>query len=893
MSSIRRFFSRLSTFIRPGRAEQDLAREFAAHLALLEDEYVRRGMTPDDARVAARRAFGGVEQAKEAQRDARTFLWLEEARFDLRYAVRMLARNPGFAAAAIVTLALGIGASTAIFSVAYGVSMRPLPYREPDRLVRIHEANPANGQLRHEVSLGTFHEWRERVPSIAAAAIYGKSGIRFLAGADGQPVTTRSVSPAFFDVLGVEPMLGPGFRPEKDYTRFTADDEAVLSYEAWQRLFGGRPDAIGATLELAGIGDNDVYRIVGVMPEGFAFAEPVDLWRPSQIVEVPVRRLLRLWRYDRVVARLRTGVTIQQARAELEAVSATLAREFPSTNAGWSATIESLHASIVGSFGRASWLLLASVAVVLLVTCLNVGGLLVARAVARERETAIRIALGAGTWRLVRLRLAEASAIGAIGAGLGLLLAWAGVSALKAAAPPGIPRLDAVALDLPALLVASASAVLAVVVFTMASRRAPVGALRPSGAGGSIRAQALRTALSVTQCAGAAALVVLAVMLTRSFVRLTSIDLGWDPQGVLSMDLDPPMPPELRRPWARYVEWSDRLIARLEATPGIEGAAITTQIPLSARTSPATLARGPGRTSGDEARWPGVSHAVSDGYFDVMGIRLVSGRTFRREDRFTAGQLIENSLRPERGVVLVSETTARTLWPGARAIGQALWLPDIDTVSWREVVGVVEDIQFHGVGESPALHVFVPWTQYQTGAPRLVVRGAEDASALVELVRDVVRAVEPGTHIDRMAALDALVSRATAQPRFTMRLVGAFGGLALLLAAVGIYGTLSYLVNARTREIGIRLALGASPAGITTNVIRRALLPAAAGAAIGLAMALALARLFRALFFQIEPLDARSFAGGAAMLLVVALIAALAPARRAARVDPAVALRVE
>jgi hypothetical protein len=276
-----------------------------------------------------------------------------------------------------------------------------------------------------------------------------------------------------------------------------------------------------------------------------------------------------------------------------------------------------------------------------------------------------------------------------------------------------------------------------------------------------------------------------------------------------------------------------------------------------------------------------------------MNIHLVAGRKFGAGDRFTAAQLIDSTQRPDRGVVVVSEATARTLWPGQPAIGQALWLPDIDTVGWREVVGVVEDIQFHAVGESPALHVYVPWTQYQTGAPRLVVRAGGDAAAMLDVVRDVVGAVEPGTHIDQVVLLDALVSRATAQPRFTMRLVGAFGGLSLLLAAIGIYGTLSYLVGARTREIGIRLALGASPAGILSNVVRRGVAPAIAGLVVGLGIALALARTFRTLFFQIEPLDMRSFALGAAILLLVGLAAAFAPARRASRVDPAVALRAE
>ena len=825
---------------------------------------------------------------------------------DLKLGFRSLLKRPGFATAAIATLALGTGASTAIVSVAYGISLRPLPYPESDRLVRIYEANPASGKLKEDVSMATFHAWREGVPSIESAALFGKERTRLLAGTDGRAATLMSVSPAFFEVLGVRPLLGSTFKPERDYTRFTADDDIMLSYAAWQRLFGGQPDAVGKVLEFTGGGDNDFYRVIGVMPESFSFGLPVDGWRPTNIVELPIPRVVRTWRYDRAVARLRPGATIDRARAELDAVTARLAREFPASNGGWTVTTESLHDSIVGNFGRATWLLLAAMAMVLLVTCLNVGGLLVARAVGRERETAVRAALGATPLRLVRLWLAEASLLSVIGSGLGLLLAWSGVSALKAAAPPGIPRLDAVALDLPTLAVAGVSVLVAILAFTLAPvvrsstlglRRAPhdlIDGLR----GGSLRGQALtrqttRTLLTVAQCAGAATLVVLGVMLTRSFVKLMSFDLGWNPTGVLSLNAAPPMPRELGRPWHRYVEWSDRLTARLESTPGIEMAAITTQVPLSTQFFASTIAAGRGKGDTNSTRRTGVVHNVSDGYFRLMSVRLAVGRTFGPEDRFTPLQMNDSTNRPERGVAVVSKSAAQTLWPGQSAIGQALWLPDVDVVTWREVVGVVDDTQFHAIGEAPALHVYVPWTQFSTGRPRVVVKATGDAASIAAVVRDVVQSVEPGTLIDQMVPLDALVSRATAQPRFTSRIVAAFGALALLLAAVGIYGTLSHLVGLRRREIGVRLALGASAGGIISGVVRRGVAPAIAGGAIGVAVAVALARTFRALLFGVEPLDLPSFAGGALLLLVVALVAALGPAVRASRVDPVTALRAE
>ena len=894
---MRRLIARLVHTFRRYHAERDVAREIASHLQLLEDEYVRRGLSPDQARLAARRAMGSVALITDRHREARSFAGLEDTVRDVMYAMRGLARQPGFAVAAVATLALGIGASTAIFSVAYGVSLRPLPYAEPDRLIRIYETNPANGLLESEVSEGAFHAWRDGVGSLQSMALHGRPNTRFMVDAEQTAVSMMSVSPAFFEVLGVRPLLGVGFKPEGEYTRFTAGDEAMLSYAAWRRLFGGRSDVVGQLLEFSGAGDNDVYRVVGVMPEGFAFGEPVDLWRPVKIIELPIGLTRRTLRSDGAIARLRPGISLDQVRAELETVSARLAREYPASSAGWTVTVESLHDAVIGSFGRATWLLLAAVIVVLLVTCVNVGGLLVARAAARERERAVRAALGAGTWRLVRLWLAEASVLGALGAGAGLLLAWTGVAALKAAAPPGIPRLDAIAIDLPTFAVAALAALLAVVVcavagrgFALAAPHAPAGGV--ARAGKRRTGERTRGGLMVVQCAGAVTLVVLATMLTRSFARLTSVDLGWDAARLVSLQVSLAIPPELRRPWYRYVEWSDRLIARLEATPGIERAAITTQLPLSPQISMATLARGRGSAAADGDRWPGVQQNVTDGYFDLMGIRLLRGRVFGPADRFSAAQL--TSPQPaERGVVIVSETTARTLWPHRPALGEALWLPGSDLTTWREVIGVVEDIQFHSVGESPALHVFVPWTQLSTGRPVLLVKSSTDDASMVNVIQGAARSAEPGTRIIQTTRLDALVSRATAQPRFATVVVSLFGGLALLLAAIGIHGTLSYLVATRRREIGIRLALGAPLGDVLSRTVTRGLAPAIAGALLGLPIAWALARVFATLLFQVGPFDAGSSFGGVLLLVLVAAVAALVPARRATKVDPAVALRAE
>lgn len=813
---------------------------------------------------------------------------------DFRHALRLVRRAPGFAIAAIVVLALGIGASTAIFSVAYGVALQPLPYPRADKLIRIYEANRANGKLKEDVSEPAFHEWRTGVASLESAAIFSDRRIRFLEGTSEQPIVTIGVSPAFFEVLGVLPALGRTFQSEHQYTPETRR-EVVISHGAWQRLFGGDPAVVERMVRFAD--DEDPWRVVGVMPASFGFDLAVDFWQPF-VIRLPLGRITRAWRYDNVIARVRPGVSVDHARAELEAMAARLGQQFPVEHGGWTVTVESLHESIIGTFARISWLLLAAVAVVLAVTYLNVGGLLVARGIAREREMSVRAALGAGRWRLHRLRLAEASVLAVFGTTFGVLLAWWAIRLLKAAAPSAIPRLDAITLNLTTLAIAGLSAILAVIFFTFAPgrlRRLEISdALRTgsAGSGESRHRQAARIALTVAQCAGAATLVVLAVVLARSFIRLTAVDLGWQPHGVLSLTTSPPIPRDGRRPWFRYVEWSDRLIAQLESTHGIERAAITTRIPLTAEEFAATVARGRGKTSGEAARWPSVTHHVSDGYFDLMRIRVRAGRTFERRDRFTEPQ-VNQVERAERGVAVVTETTARTLWPGQSAIGQSLWIPTLDNVAWREVIGIVEDVQFNAVGETPSVHVFVPWTQNTTGRPLLLVLGAADAASIIPDVRRVVEEVYAGTRVHSVAPLSELVARATARPRFTSQLVAGFGVLALLLAAVGIYGTLSFLVGARMREIGVRLALGARPSEMMAMMLWRGFLPALAGGAVGIAVAIGLGTWFRSLLFHVEPADSASLISGALLLAVTALTASLGPAWRASRVDPTTALRSE
>jgi predicted permease len=894
-------FRRLVAAARGRRLAADLEDEIRAHYDALRQAFEDDGHAPPDAARLARLRLGGRLQIRESSRDEwriRPFAGLAQ---DVRLAGRSLARRPGFAFAAITTLALGIGASTAVFSVAYGVSLRPLPYPEADRLVRLYESNPGEGRFEQLVSDGVFDAWRTGAPSLTSAALFNPPRLWWLSGADAPRLVTMSVSPAFFDVIGVRPMLGPGFTPESSYTRFTTTD-VVLSFTTWQRLFNGRPDVIGQTLAFAGAGGRDsVFNIVGVMPEDFEFLEPVDVWFPA-VVEPQFAMRLLSWRYGRVVGRLAPGATVERARAEAQAISARIAHEHAATSGGWTADVETLHASVAGQFARATWLLLATVVVVLVIACLNVGGLLTARAITRARETAVRVSLGAGQWRLLRLWFAEAVLLCVAGAAAGVALASLAVAALRAAAPPGIPRLDAIAIDAPAILGAIGAALLAATLFAvapsarMSSRRHPAHELRTGSAPAGDRRErrAMQSVVVAAQCAGAAALVIVAVMLSRSFLRLTGVDLGWSAAGVVSASVEPGISRELRRPWYARVDWADRVVAALETSTGIRRAAIATQLPFGPAPYTATVARGRGKdaAAADERRWTVTPHKVSENFFDALGIALTNGRGFDRRDRFTEAQMTDSEVRPEAGAVIVSVGTARALWPGVSPIGQALWFADnTDNVVWREVVGVVEDIQFDAIGAAPALHVFLPWTQDSASARVFVIAATTDAAAAGPTVRQIVKTATPATAVDQIAALDALVSRAIAQPRFTSRVVAAFGSLALVLAAVGIYGTLAYLVSARTREIGVRLALGASRRTIALDVLRRGVAPAIVGGALGLIAALGIARTFRALLFEIAPADPLSSAVGAATLILVGLGASLGPALRASRVDPVRALR--
>lgn len=818
----------------------------------------------------------------------------ENCAADIRFAIRGLWRSPGVAALAVATLAFGLGIGTAMFSLVYAIVLRPLPFRDSARLIRLYEANRANGQFKQDVSVATFEEWRQSVKSLDRFAIYSKVRSRVVATAIPVSIPTMRVSPDFFEILGARPVLGRTFKSEAEYVTGKSD-EVVLSYAAWQRLFAGRPDAVGAVIEFAGAGDVDAFRVVGILPEHFRFDQPVDAWFPY-VVRPPVAPVVRSWRFDRALARMRAGTTLEDARPELETVTARLAQEFPTTNGGWSVTVESLHDSLSGNFASVKWLLLAAVALVLLVTYVNVSGLFVSRVVARSRDTAMRIALGASPLRLIRQWFVEAAAMTGSGFLVGMFLAWLCINALRALSPPGIPRLDVVSLNLPAVGAALVSALCAAIAFSLAavSSVRSVSATRvvdsafQSATDG--RRTAVRAVLIATQCACSAALVMLTVLLGRSLVQLLAVRLGWNEIRVVTMNVSPPVPRDLRRPWHWYVDWSERLTDRFATAPGISAAALTTQIPFSPDSYLSTLARGPQTGANTEQRWSVVEHSVTDSYFDLLEMKLLSGRTFNSDDRFGEAQLT-SSQPADHGIAVVTDNLARALWPGQSAIGKALRLPSGDNVSWRQVVGVVENIQFNTVGETPSLHVFIPWSQRPTGRPKLLVKGTSRLESTVVAVRDTVRTVQAGTQIDQIAWLDTLLVRATAQHRFTTAAFTGFAALALLLSTLGIYATLSYLVSVRRREIAIHMALGAPRLTIFRCLFAATLTNAVIGTACGLFVALILGRTFGDVLFDVQPVDATSYVITATCLVVAASIGLFVPARNITRLDPSTTLR--
>jgi predicted permease len=888
---LNRLKSALRTLVHGSQAERELDEELRYHIEQQTEQNVRLGMGPEEARDAARRAFGGMEQAKERSRDARSFRWIEESRQDLRYGARMLWKRPGFTFIAVLTLALGIGACTAIFSVVHTVLLRPLPFAQQEQLVVLWKQDTAAHNPFVELALAEVRDWQEQSRSFTGLAAMPATvyGYGYVLTGRGEAVQLESarVSGSFFSLLGVQPAHGRIFNESDD--RVNGPKVVILSDRIWRERFAADPNVVGQSIRLT----EEAYTVIGVMPAIFEYPKGVDLWLPIKTT-MPARFAEnRGASFLKGVGRLGPGVTIAQAEAELNTVIARLAAQYPETEAsGHRVVITPLATHLFGDARPALWLLLAATGMLLLIATANIANLSLARATARRREFAVRSALGAHRFRLVRQLLSESLILAFCGGAGGVLLAYWLIKLLVRVAPADIPRIEEVGLHVAVLLFSLVATLLTGVFLGLVPALAvsqinlnqtlSEGGSKISGERSGLRT---RSALVIAEVAVTVVLLIGAMLILRSFVNLSNVDLGFDPHNVLTMHLRV-LGSQYARPAARR-EFYRQLIERLEAQPGVATASAVLIRPMEGTAgwdTPFTL-EGQSESEARKNRVPNFE-AVTPHYFRTFGIPIKAGREFTDQDNEQAPRAI-----------IVSETMARTLFgPGVDPLGKRLRLglrlgTEADSHPWLTIVGVAGDVRYREL-QDIRFDIYLPFAQWPPAfVNHFAVRTTTDPSAMLATVRREVAALDSTQAVTLVATMDQLVAANLARPRFSAVLLNWLSGLALLMAAIGIYGVLAVSVAQRTGEFGIRLALGAQRADILKLVIGQGIRLVAVGLALGLAASLALARLMERLLFGVGANDPSTFALIAVLLMAVALLACWIPARRATKVDPLVALR--
>ena len=801
---------------------------------------------------------------------------------DVRYAVRTLAKTPGFTAVALATLALGIGATTAIFSVVNAVLLAPLAHPEPERLVRVYQTFPKQKVSTAGASYLNYEDWARQTRSFEDLGAIRLHDYTLTGRGEPALVVAGTGTSTMFRLLHARPLAGRAFVSSDDAPG--AAPVAILSEGLWRDRFGSDPSVIGQAVSL----DQRPYTIVGVMPASFKTPGdlPAQLWTP--LSQDPVFADLRQKRgghYLTVVGRLARGVSLGQAQAELATVVDGLARKYPKENEGWGVRLVPLAESLVSGVRTALLVLLGAVALVFLIACANVANLLLVRSAARAREVAIRASLGAGRARLIRQFLTECLVLALTGGLLGLSLAYAGMGALRRWLPADLPRLDEIAIDRRVLLFTLGAALVSAVVFGLAptvqaSRTTLWASLREgaAGTGEGGGAKRLRGLLVVGETALSFVLLVGAGLLVKSFVRLQEVPLGFEPARVLTAGMSLPR--------AQYVEpgqwlgFYTSLVERLKAEPGVEDVAAALPLPLMGGGLNFAF-KIEGKTEETGSDLSANYTAVTPGYFRVMGLKLVRGRFLTDSD---------SAEHPK--VCLISSEFARQFFPGEDPVGKRLIFGFKEPVP-REIVGVVGDVRRDGLGVVSRPEMYVPFAQDPWWAAYVAVRAKGDAAPFASAIRNHVRALDPTLPIEDIQPMTRTVSESVAQPRLRATLLGLFAAAALLLAVLGIYGVLSYSVGRRTREVGIRIALGAQRGDVLGMVLREGLVLSAAGLALGLAGAFVLTRFLSSLLFEVSRLDPWTYAAVAAALLAAGLLACWVPARRATRVNPILALRQE
>ena len=887
MRTLRAWLVRVFGYVRPRTGEQDFADELESHIELHVADNLRAGMTPEEARRRALARLGSVASVSEAHRDRRGLPALESLIQDARYAVRGLGRNRAFAVACVATLALGIGVNSAIFSVVNAVLFAPLPYEKPEQLITIWTSHPEIRRQANAMSRENALDLERTMTTLSGLGMLQANIIPGTVPIDGQGVTVNGalVTPGIFDVLGTRPLYGR--------TLERGDDPGVIviSHGFWQRQFGGDPAVVGRTF---GRG-RTAATVVGVMPSGFTLPYPsmlqatvsfvsssdVDFWIP--LLDPKPGSTDRGARMHAVVARVKDGVSIQDVEADLANAWRQLAEAYPEANGGWSAHVVPLHQQAVAPVRAAMLLLLGSVGVVLLIACVNVANLMLARGVARQRELALRAALGARRSRLLQHVIVEGLVLSSAGAMLGLLFARWATPLIVALAPAGTPRLSEVTTDFTVVMFTMAIAVacgmaVSVVPGVGASRLSMRSALVEGGRSSSDGRRRLRGLLVAGEMGLAVVLTIGAGLLGRSFLAVLSVDPGFRADHLLTMQIQMPLSYETSD---QRIGFYQQLFKRLEAIPGVLSVGGTTRLPL-AGTNSVTQVAVEGRVPPD-GQWPEADfrRAVHH-YFEAMNIPLRSGRVFTDADHAKAPP-----------VVVVNEALVRRMFGDEDPIGRQLRLGPSSPVRQATIVGVIGDLRHQRLDVAPVPEVYISYLQGPPVAPLLVIRTAGNPASLAASVRAALRELDAGMVPNDVRTMDDLRTASVSARVFLMALIVAFGVLALVLAAVGVYGVLSLVVAERKREMGIRLALGASPRGLVGLLIRQAVMLAAAGVAGGIVVALALSPLVTSQLFGIGAADPVTLAGVAGVLLAVALLAAAIPASRVMRVDPVSTLRCD
>jgi len=883
-----RGWAEVRRIVRPRpQLDHDVDAELAFHIEGRIDELESEGWSRDEARAEVLRHFGQLERVASECRQLSEDRITRERRVesmgvilqDVRYTFRTLKRYPGFALVAVLTLALGIGATTAIFSLVDGVVLRPLPFHAPDRLVMIWEQQLAQDILSDNPSPPNFQDWKRENRSFTGMAAWLDGSMTLSSLDPPEVVTVAYVSWDLLPLVGVEPIVGRSFTSVEGITG--GPNVALISHRLWQRAFEGRSDVLGRALVLNDVG----MEVVGVMPPTFDIPRPgTDVWLPSDWSHPDHHRQTRNLT---VMGRLLPEVSIEEAEADMNRVAAGIAQLHPESNEGWTVDLVSAHEQTLGDAPKMLMIIFGAVGFVLLISCANVANLMLGRAAYRSQEIAVRVAIGANRRRIVQQLLTESLVIGLLGGALGVLIAFQGVRLFLALEPGDLPRAAEVGVDLRVLLFALATSVLTGVLFGLspamdASRRQAGEALREGRARGGSGRRSVRRLLVAGEVAISMVLLVGAGLLSRSFMELRAVDPGFDPEGVIlgAVNLSATAYPQ-NEDRIRYFE---TVLDRLSETPGVQAVGVTTTLPMDPAgidfDLPYWVEGQPAVAEGD---MPQTDYRiVSPGYFDAMGMTIVRGRGFTRFDR-----------REGERVLVISETFAERLWPGQDPIGRSITVFYVNNVPW-EVVGVVGDTRHAGLSVAPRAQMFVPLAQaeYVFGYLTVVARGAPGVS-VADGVRMTVAAVDPKFPLYRLMTLEGRMAETIARDRFTAGLFGIFALLALLLAAAGIHGVVAYQVARQTHEIGLRLALGAGRRSVLTKVVREALTMASLGVVVGITVSVALSRLLSGLLYGVSPLDPTTYGSVAAVLLLAAAGSAAVPALRAAGVDPVDALRAE